>query len=223
MKHFATLTFAFAAAMGSAQTLHYGGDPDGRNALSSERETQVSDSVVFDDFQVGAGGWLVRGFFGHFYTNVETPAAIDWEVRRGVSQGNGGTLVAAGRGNADGWEATGRNGFGLAEVRAETSVPLFNLSEGSYWLGLSVVGDGDGRAYLATTSGQWGVGAPIGNGESYFSSDFFGASFERVEDMLGERADFSLGIVGEAVPEPASLGAIAVGIAGLAARRRRRQ
>jgi hypothetical protein len=219
MKNAIALSLLVVLAAGAkAGTLFYGGDFDGRNGLSSERNTDVADAMTFENFRVDEGGWRVQSVFGHFLSDIAAPANLEWEIRRGVSTHNAGTVVVAGQNTLALWDATGREGFGYLEFRAEAEVD-FELEGGDYWLGIAVIGEGSGRAFLTTTSGENATGGPVADGNSFFRSDYFGANFDDAGWYVGDNADFSVGLGGEPVPEPASI--VALGL-GLAAMRRRR-
>ena len=123
--------------------------------------------------------------------------------------------MASGDG-ADSLTATGRfivvAPFGnIHEYTNSVSVNV-TLGAGTYWL--SVAPDvSDQNSYIGTTSGANAVGTPPGNdGNSFFSSSFFGQSFVPTTDPSIEGPgtwDYSMGIVGTAtsttVPEPSGL------------------
>ena len=217
----------------SAQAqLWYNGDFNGVNALSSERNTTVSQSMVYDNFVVTGAGWTINSVFGNFLANFAWSTA-DYELRTGVSVGNGGTVVSSGTGLAATQVATGNSGFGLTEYTATISGLSIFLNPGTYWLGLSVVGTGNNgsdRAFVATTSGTGGSNANI-DGVAYFNSTFFGTNFGPTSNE-GVVGDLSLGVDGagsgqstggdDVVPEPATMTLLATGLAGMAAARRRK-
>src|SRR3954469_22489726 len=55
---------------------------------------------VFDDFVVPERGWTIVGAFSHVSMPPTEVTEAVWEIRSGVSEGQGGTVVAAGRGPA---------------------------------------------------------------------------------------------------------------------------
>jgi hypothetical protein len=155
-----------------------------------------------------------------------TPGAATtayWEIRSGVSAGNGGTLLASGDG-ADTVTATGRSinvGIVLDEYTNQVAVNV-TLTAGTYWL--AVAPDvSNQNSYISTTSGANAVGSPPGNdGDSFFSSSFFGEDFVPLSDASNEGPgtwDYSMGVIGTAqplvssVPEP--FGATLLPTAGL--------
>ncbi len=200
----------------------YGGDFDGQNGLSDERGNPVNDAWVFDDFN-WAGGTLTK-VFGNYLSNVATITGMEFEIRSGVSAGNGGTLVASGGGSFT-WGVTGAGGFGLAQYTGVLDVSDFNLAAGTYFLAVHPIFDDSGRAFLATTGGANSVGTPIANGNAFFRSTFFNSYYDTMPNILGNEADFSQGVYGlTMVPlPPAALagGATLAGLAGFRAVRRR--
>lgn len=220
MKRFAFLALLVSVSFASANSLFYGGDHDQIEALSSELNTQIDDSMTYDNFQVTGDGWRVDTFYGHFLTTLDGIQTLQWEVRRNVSSGNVGELVASGQGDAIS-NGTGQAWFGLTEYKAEVLTGGLTLSAGTYWLGLRAVGDGAGRAYLATTEGANSVGGPINDGNAFFDSRWFGFDMAPVVDVIGDDYDFSVGATGAPVPEPATMLALGGAVAALARRRRR--
>jgi len=209
--------FALAAAglASAANAQFYGGDFNGVNGLSSEKNTTVSEAMVYDNFNWGGGP--VATVFGNFLQSIGGQVAGgEWEIRSGVSQGNGGVVVLSGN-SVTGWAFKGPGGFGFEEWTLTLDGGNQNLNAGSYWVGVRPIGFGAGRAFVSTTSGAGGIGGPLNDGNSFFDSTFFGFVFEKVENVLGAPADFSLGIT---TPAPGALSLL--GLGGLLAARRRR-
>jgi hypothetical protein len=228
MKKLIVISLIAVAGVASAQTLWYNGDFDNVNGLASERNTQVSDARTYDNFRSGSG-WIVQAVFGNFLVTGLQTRELYYEIRRGVTVGNGGTLVAGGTVAVVANLATGRTGFGLEERHIRGNVGNITLANNTeYWLTVAPIGNGAGRAFVSTTDGaDRGPGsdpnpAPIGRlpGNSFFDSSFFGISWGRTADLLGIDADFSYGVNG--VPEPASMLVLGGALAALAARRRRK-
>lgn len=225
MKQLLILAFAVSAATSLADgtarldgSLWYGGDPNGVDGLSSERNTVVSDALTVDDFDLHSASMITR-VYGVFFSDMTAPRGFDVQIRTGVSSGNGGTLVYGANELAGTWERFAKfDNFGFSAYRAVIDIEHQNLAAGTYWLGIRVVGNGSGRAFIATTSGANSIGSPVGNGNSFFDSSFFGISWASTSDLLGERSDFAYGVV----PEPATMLALAGAFGALAARRRRK-
>jgi len=172
--------------------LWYNGIFDGRNGLSSERNTIVSDARTYDDFCVPNGAtWHVTGVVGEFLATAVWTMA-HWEIRQGVNVGTGGTLIVDCPASAATRVFTGRG----IEYRATAGPFAFDLGEGCYHLTVAPIGDGTGRAFVSTTSGLNGVN-PLINGNSFFDSTFFSVKWGLTSDQLGAGTwDFAYGIEG---------------------------
>ena len=89
-------------------------DPN-QNGLANENDAIVGGSpygaATFQNFN-WAGG-TVTGLATNNLSGLN-PTTAYWEIRSGVSEGNGGTLVASGTGATTN-QATGRSDFGFNE------------------------------------------------------------------------------------------------------------
>jgi hypothetical protein len=220
----------FASAQCVAPCLFYGGDfnPYNPNANGLPNET---DNIVggnpygaatyenFTNDQV----WNVTGL----YTNnlsMLSPASGYWEIRRGVSEGHGGTLVASGTASGGNFSqtATGRSGFGYTEYTDLASGLNINLASGIYWFTVVPQDPGDNeRSFLSNTFGINQIGSNYLN-EQFWNSAFFGANYTNANNEIVAQA-FSAGVVGTAiVPEPSSLIMLGSGLVAAAGMVRRR-
>ena len=192
--------------------LWYNGDFDGVNGLANERNTSLGSgqyASVYDDFIVPAGpGWDVGSVFSNNLENTNVTGAT-WEIRQGISEGNGGTLIASGTTVTPVVTPTGRSGFGFTEFMVEVTGLSVHLPPGTYWLNVTVTGDLSGRSFDSTTVGANCVGTPCGNNQNaFFDSNFFGVVFGPTSDQ-GQPTDFSMGITtggGGGTPTPTPTG-----------------
>jgi hypothetical protein len=204
--------------------LWYNGDFDSRNGLVNDRNTSTPLSAVYDDFNVTGSGWTLDRVWSNNLMNFTTTTA-DFEIRKGVSLNNGGTLVASGTGLTATQVATGRSGFGNPEFTVTISGLNINLAPGTYWLAVWPVGSGSGNSFISTTGGANAVGTPPGNNDNSFWTDpGVPINFGSPSDPAGLGPgtwDFSMGVAGTAspgaaaVPEPASLTLLGLGALGL--------
>src|ERR1700730_3662587 len=218
---FATAAFALntsAIAQAPPGSLWYNGDFNGVNGLANERNTTITQAAVYEDFDVTGGPmWNVTAVFSDNLASTVVTGA-DWEIRTGISEGNAGTLIASGTTNAPIVTPTGRSGFGYTEYMVEVtglSITLNPLPVGQhYWLNVTPVGDGTGRSYNSTTSGANCVGTPCGNDmNNFFNSTYFGAFFQPIFTEQSE--DFSMGVIGSVIPEPATIALLICGVGAL--------
>ncbi len=104
--------------------LWYNGDFNGVNAIPNEDDTSLGPdqfASVYDDFIVtDPSGWDVTSVFSDNLSSTNVTGAI-WEIRQSISEGNGGTLIAAGVTLTPNVTATGRSGFGYNEYEVEVT------------------------------------------------------------------------------------------------------
>jgi hypothetical protein len=211
-----TLTAAFALntpalAQAPPGSLWYNGDFNGVGYHANGTGTSDPPSQVFDDFIIPGGQkWHLTALFSdNLLSTVVTGA--HWEIRTGCGRGNGCTLVASGSA-APMVTPTGRSGFGFTEFMVEVAGINVTLTPGTYWLNVEPIGNGTGHSLNTTTSGANCVGIPCGNdGNSFFNPGGFSSD------------DFSMGVIGQTVPEPATWALLGGGLSALliAARWRR--
>jgi hypothetical protein len=178
--------------------LWYNGDFNGVNGLANEENTALGRGVfarVYDDFNVSSGpGWTVTSVFSDNLENTNVTGAT-WEIRQGVSEGNGGTLIASGMTMTPVVTFLWCH-FGFCEYRIEVTGLNVSLVEGHYWLNVTPIGDLTGRSFDSTTSGANCVGMPCGNNQNaFFDSNFFVANFTSTANE-GEPYDYSMGVNG---------------------------
>jgi N-acetylneuraminic acid mutarotase len=181
-------------------SLWYNGDFDNVNGLANG-DVVGFIAATYDNFIVpDEAGWTVTSV----YTNnlVDTSAGIttaNWEIRSGVSEGNGGTLVASASAAPAVVTATGRSGFGFTEYTVEVTGLNVNLAPGTYWLSVQPISGITFVSYNSSTVGANCVGLPCGNDDNaFFTSSTFGFFFHTTTDpqFAPGNIDFSMGVRG---------------------------
>jgi RHS repeat-associated protein len=191
-----------ASCGGFSNCLFYGGDFNGFNGLANEQKTLVTDAHVYDDFHIFYPE--VYHITGLFSRNLMDTTATGANVRiLGPGYAQAG-LVDGGLPQA--YQAlnlpvtvtpTGFSGFGYTEYQVLVNIPTLDLPPGHYYFDVQPIGNGTGRSFESTTSGANGVGYPINNDDSWFSSSFFGVTWGDAADQVGgSSADFSAGLFG---------------------------
>src|SRR5260370_27066299 len=144
--------------------------------------------------------------------SVEVIAAAVWEIRSGVSAGNGGTVVASGVSQGtqtlvSSWPD------GEKIYRVEVDGLRVRLTPGTYWLSVTPVVPSaySTQSYVCATRGANAAGSPLGtDGNAFFYSLAIpGNTFVDVQNAgaVGISGDFSQGVLissgSAAVPAPA--------------------
>jgi hypothetical protein len=241
---------AVAAALGGQiaaadSVLWYNGDYDNRDALLNTIGTFYNingvptpfNSNVYDNFVVPVGQtWTVTSVFSNNQMNFSATNA-SWEIRQGVSDGKGGTIVASGSGAATQTPVPPVSGFfyGTPEYKISTTLaaPVV-LTAGTYFLTVAPNAPGQfflEEGFVETTSGANAVGMPPGNdGDSFINNNFPSsnpaalnfAPTSSIEDPTGLQGpyDYSMGLSGTftstgVVPEPSTSVLLAIGIIGM--------
>jgi hypothetical protein len=183
-----------------AGALWYNGDFNGVNGLANERDTSLGSgqfAQVFDDFNVNdEAGWDVDEVYSHNLENTNVTGAT-WEIRQGMSEGNGGSLVASGMTATPVVTQFSPGGFGFLEFEIKVIGLNVHLGPGTYHLNVTPTGDLTGRSFDSTTDGLNCIGTPCGNNQNaFFNSNFFGAVYTDTANF-GQPYDFSMGVNGD--------------------------
>lgn len=181
----------------------------------STNGNQFWTQTIADDFTVTAPGWNITTvrFWGsseNFFGPPDLTNFSDWEVN---IMNPLGTVVSGAIIPKAGFTITptgGSNSGGGVEYEFELSTNI-NLAPGTYYLNIGSINvnpQDDGWAWSTSTTG---------NGEIFF--DFFdGNGFQ---SFTTNQPNMAFELEGTAVPEPATMAALGLGVAAMLRRRRK--
>jgi hypothetical protein len=122
------------------------------------------------------------------------PKTATREIRTGVSEGNGGTLVASGTGNIN-LQPTGRDPFGFVESTLAVKVtPQVTLTANTYWINVNP---------QCTNSANVNCSSLQPPSQIFFNSAFFGFTW-------ANWCDSSLGVLPSGACKRLSFGVIGI-------------
>jgi hypothetical protein len=227
MKRIAFLLLLLLAAIPLCADSYTGDlDPNHGDGLPNENDAIVGGipygAATYENVVETGVAWVI-GFWTNDLMNI-TPQSGYWELRSGVSEGNGGTLIASGTATGSYFTSTptGRSFAGYTEYKNHVDIGdyFIPLEPGTYWF--SVVPqapDQNGRSYNSNTLGKNGYGTFLAD-QQYWNSPSLGANFTNA-DNEGDFPLFSAGIEDGFIPESSTLMLFGSGLlgAGFAARR----
>lgn len=216
MRFLVALLCFFALALNSSgSVLFYGGDWWSQNNGNLHGFVANDSDRIWDDFDIGAGGARIEAVFGdHVYGPTATlPFEARVDIRRDCAPGNPGEVLFSGQ-LACSLNPTGRTLNDRVEYRVRASGLSVVLPGGRYWLN---VWPGTFSGSLSVTTGSNAVGSPIMNGNAFHQSLFW--TNNQFLPMTTLDSNFSYGVEGTPVPEPAGI----LLLAGLIPLLRRRQ
>jgi hypothetical protein len=194
----------FAPPTACSPCLYYSGDFDpndvNANGLANENDAIVNGASVYAPVTPNVT-WHATGLFVNTLSGL-TPTNATWEIRTGVSEGNGGSVVASGSGAVT-QTATGRSGFGFTEYTDSVAISVTLNAGTTYWINVTPVCVAcSNRAFEsnvppATAANHVGPANIVD--DSFFNSAFFGANFTNA-DNEGTYPLFSFGVAGTSNP-----------------------
>ena len=211
----------FALNVHAENPYFYGGqfDPTNQyaNGLANENTAVVGGdpygAATYQNFYAESN-ITVTGLFTNNLSNF-TPTSGYWEIRSGVSEDNGGTLIASGTGTVTN-APTGRSFNGLDEYTNAVSGLGVSLATGQYWFAVvPVCTTCQGEAFNTNTFGLYSIGKSDLNQE-YFNSPS-GPFFTNANNLCPhcEFPTFSSGVYAVENPEPVSFLLMATGVVGV--------
>ncbi|HVU33824.1 MAG TPA: hypothetical protein VHE61_10345 [Opitutaceae bacterium] len=196
----ALLSSVAFAAPPLANTLWFSGDPNtgdwgnqGGGGLTYYQGFNVTD----------AQGWTIDNVFS-VGPGWNTPGSAEWQIRSGMSQGNGGSVLFSGTGSVSN---SGYLGHDLMSV----NVGSVFLNPGTYWL--EVAGGAVTTSNGANSIGS--TGSTLRNwpqsSQNYIDLSYYGAASEGVTGKVGR------------VPDSGGFISLLLGLGTVALLRRRRR
>ncbi len=180
------MTLGFCSILGLAvatsahgMTLWYNGDYNGEGAIPNGiNMSTFSPSSVYDDFIVPVPGCIVDTVWSNNFVDFTGVTQAYWEIRTGVSAGDGGAILASDTSSAT-QVPTGTSAPGsFVEYTIQVTGLDIQLPEGTYWLTVVPIGSGSGHSFISATNGLNAISMAPGDNDAFIDSLFFGLDFE---------------------------------------------
>lgn len=170
------MAFASSTALADPfSSLWYSGDP----TLYNDWGNQGSGGLTYyQGFTVtDAAGWTITDVYsiGPYWS---LPASAEWQIRTGMSPGNGGTIVAGGIGAATNTAYMGSNVVNV-------SIGSLFLAQGNYWLevaggGITMTTGANAVGVTGSTLRDWPMFS-----QSYIDMSYYGPASSGVVGSVG--------------------------------------
>lgn len=230
MKKFALLSLfalVFIATFANAQCgvgcVFYGGDFNANSpnadGLANENDAIIGGTpygaATYQNFTLRVDATATSMFTNNL--SGLNPSTGYWEIRTGVSEGNGGTLVASGTAGMR-HTATGRSAFGFDEYRDEVEGLDLVLTAGTqYWFAVAPNDPGNAnRSFNSNSTDQTNSVGTTQLNSQFFNAPAFGANFTDANNE-GPFPVFSSGVISLTAPEPSSVVLLGTGWSARAA------
>lgn len=178
-----------------------------------------------NDFVVGGPGWNINQLVmrGVFFDGADRNPTGGFEVSFYANNGGAPANTALSTQVSTAITRSGSQGNYVGRNAYDFTIDLttVSLGPGTYWVSLMA---------LDSTNFFWVVAQNLVGNEAHLrdtgpeggGTNSYPTAWTKVSDIGGDPQDFGITIRGEVVPEPATLAAVGLGLAALAARRRRK-
>jgi len=196
---------SFAPPAACNPCLYYSGDFSAADPNANGLANEVDAIVTTGSHQytpvLPNATWHVTRLLVNSLINY-TPTSATWEIRTGVSEGNGGVLIASGSGAVT-QTPTGRSAFGFTEFTDSVAVAVV-LNPGTlYWINVTpVCAACSGRAFESNVppgTAANHVGPTNILDQNFWNSAFFATNFTNSNNG-GVFHLFSFGVAGTTNP-----------------------